>query len=69
MSNKKQSINKRQGFVIKQLHEINNLKKLAEYNKGKALELAEEMQTEMAENIAPYMVWQTAINNFIKELK
>ncbi|CAH0148296.1 hypothetical protein SRABI13_00460 [Erwinia aphidicola] len=67
--NREKAIDKRQEFVIKQLHEIDKLRKLAEYDKVKALQLAEDNQNEMAENIAPLMVWQKAINNFIKELK
>jgi len=67
--NREKAIQKRQDFVIKKLHEIDEIRKLSEFSKKQALERAKEMQTEMATNIAPLMVWQKAINALIKELE
>lgn len=67
--NREKAIQKRQDFVIKKLHEIDEIRKLSEFSKKQALERAKEMQTEMATNIAPLMVWQKAINTLIKEIE
>lgn len=66
---KNRAITKRQDFVIKQLHQIAEVRKLAELNKMKALERAEQIKSEMELNIEPFLLWQNAINTLIKELK
>lgn len=65
----KLAIEKRQKFVISQLHEISEIRNLGTFDKEQALERALEMQEDMAQNIAPLMVWQKAINSLVKELK
>jgi len=65
----KAAIEKRQKFVINQLHEITEIRNLGTFDKAQALERALEMQEDMAQNIAPLMVWQKAINALVKELK
>lgn len=67
--NREKAIQKRQDFVIKKLHEIDEIRKLSEFSKKQALERAKGIQNEMANNIAPLMVWQKAINALIKELE
>jgi len=66
---KHRSIAKRQDFVIQQLHQVAEVRKLAELNKEKALERAEQIKSEMELNIEPFLLWQHAINTLIKELK
>lgn len=67
--NRQKAIQKRQGFVIASLHEISKVRSLANLNRSQALERAKEMQAEMTENIAPFLVWQQAINKLVKELE